>query len=64
MVKKLNKKPTRTIPVPLTVDNIRQYKGLENISDAKAKNIVHTLRKFSELTLMRFQEEQAKGNKI
>jgi len=50
-------------PTPLTVDNIREYKGLENISDAEAENIVHTLRKFTELTFLRFLEEKNKTKK-
>ena len=47
---------------PLTREKLRKYKGLQNITDKEAENIIYSLRKYSELTYRLFQEE--KNNRI
>jgi hypothetical protein len=43
---------------PLTKEKLRCYKGLENITDVEAENIIYSLKKYSELTYQLFYEER------
>lgn len=47
----------------MTIEKLRSYKGLGNISDEEAQNILNSFRVFSGLTYKMYQEEQS-GNKI
>lgn len=46
---------------PLTKEKLRKYRGLQNITDKEAENIIYSLRKYSELTYRLFREEKTNG---
>ena len=54
-VKELKEKTEYTC---LTKKKLRKYKGLENITDKEAENIIDSLRKYSELTYKLFCKEK------
>jgi hypothetical protein len=46
----------------LTKEEIRKYKGLENLTDIEAENVAATLKVFSILTYQMFEQSNHKQN--
>ncbi|MGB3946896.1 MAG: hypothetical protein WBM13_02820 [Bacteroidia bacterium] len=55
---KTKQSKSREIHTPLTKETLRNYKGLENITDKEAEKIICSLRRYTELTYKLFQKEK------